>query len=234
MQKIPGISVIELGVASGHNLWIDQTTLAQVLKCAQEHPNGVKATLNHSLDVRDSIGVLTNFRMDGTKVLADLELLDSNEANLNSKIVELARVMPNEVGFSVDFDRETEEIQGIPYARCSKLNAVSFVDQPAATSGMFTAKIGDEICRFSSKLVDSTEKGMAEKCSIKDPVKDGKGTSEEKLKSPSGEREIAPPVPNASADHDAIVADVLAKLKEGGHISGGGSGGDSRYAQGTI
>jgi hypothetical protein len=145
---IEGVSVITVGVAKGHGMLVDGTTLEQVKACAEQFSDGVQVKVNHGTGFDAIVGVLRNFRIDGQKLIADLHLLRNHEKR--EHVLDVAEEMPGSVGLSISFSGETETINGKDYARCDELYSVDFVSRPAANpSGLF-------------QRVDSTADGMAE------------------------------------------------------------------------
>lgn len=140
---ISGVSVITKGIAKGHDLIVDETTLAQVVKCGNAARNGIKVKVGHDSGVGEIVGRLTNFRADGDKVLADLELLATSPQR--AFILELAAKNPESVGLSISFQGKPEQgANGVMMARCSSLRSVDLVDEPAANpDGLFEAAVDE-------------------------------------------------------------------------------------------
>jgi|GEM_PF-1422479 len=137
---IQGVSVITEGVARGHNVLIDRTTLQQIKKCADAFKGGVKVKMNHWSGVESIVGALRTFRIKGKKLLADLHLLKANTHR--EAILEMARELPDSFGLSVSFSGKDEEKEGLMYARCDELYSVDIVEQPAANpTGLFEQKV---------------------------------------------------------------------------------------------
>jgi hypothetical protein len=142
-----GVSVITEGIAKGHGVEIDQTTLEQVKACADAFPDGVQVKVNHGTGFDAIVGTLRNFRLEGSKLLADLHLIKNHK--LREQILDVAELMPASVGLSIAFSGKPEKGK----ARCVELYSVDFVDRPAANpSGLFSD-------------VDSTADGMADNLS---------------------------------------------------------------------
>jgi len=173
---IRGVSVITSGVqARGHNLEVDETTLLQMLDCAQKKGK-VKVKWNHRTGADAINGNLRNFRLDDGKLKADWHLLKSHPSYAHA--LELAKEMPEEVGLSASFGGLSELQDGtkvhepdattkhqyvvknglrLPcpagkqFARCTNLVSVDLVADPAANpNGLFEAR------------VDSPDQGMSE------------------------------------------------------------------------
>tara|TARA_R110000868_G_scaffold16851_3_gene74640 strand:- start:13397 stop:14338 length:942 start_codon:yes stop_codon:yes gene_type:complete len=133
---ITGVSVITQGPALGHGVQIDEQTLLQVKQCAESYSNGLKVKMTHEGDAGDIIGRLTNFRIDGSQLLADLYLLKSSP--MRDYIIELAETIPDTFGLSIAFSGPTQEIEGQNFARCSEIYSADLVSEPAANpSGLF-------------------------------------------------------------------------------------------------
>ena len=145
-DTIFGVSVITLGVAKGHGLLIDETTLAQVVKCGNAAKSGIKVKVGHESGVEEIVGRLVNFRIEEEKVLADLQLFQTSPRR--DFILELAMKTPESFGLSISFEGKPQDVDGAVYARCTRLRSVDLVDEPAANpDGLFEA------------AVDETQKG---------------------------------------------------------------------------
>lgn len=142
-STIFGVSVITKGIAKGHDLIVDDTTLAQVVKCGNGAKNGIKVKVGHDSGVEEIVGRLTNFRVEEDKVLADLELLSSSPRR--DFIFELAQKTPEAVGLSIAFEGKPEAANGQQMARCTRLRSVDLVDEPAANpDGLFEATVDEQ------------------------------------------------------------------------------------------
>lgn len=144
---ISGVSVISVGEAKGHGMFVDATTLEQVKLSAEQHEDGVKVKTDHWSGFNGIVGVIKNFQIDGDKLRGDLHLLENHEAR--EKVLEMAEKMPSQFGISISFSGEAEtkpvEADGITsevkFARCESLEACDLVDSPAANKdGLFSAK----------------------------------------------------------------------------------------------
>ena len=141
-STIFGVSVITKGIAKGHDLIVDDTTLAQVVKCGNGAKNGIKVKVGHDSGVEEIVGRLTNFRVEEDKVLADLELLSYSPRR--DFIFELAQKTPEAVGLSIAFEGKPEAANGQQMARCTRLRSVDLVDEPAANpDGLFEATVDE-------------------------------------------------------------------------------------------
>lgn len=134
---VHGVSVITAGiVARGHDLAVDDTTLAQMLSCALSRGQ-VPVKIDHKSGAASVCGFLTNFRRDGDKLKADWHLLESHPQR--AQILETVLRMPRGVGLSATFVSPERSEPG--KARVSELISVDYVTLPAANpDGMFSRK----------------------------------------------------------------------------------------------
>lgn len=134
---IRGVSVITSGVvARGHDLTVDDTTLAQMLGCAKA-TGQVPVKVDHKSGAGAICGYLTNFRREENKLKADWFLLKTHPAK--DQILETAQRMPRGVGLSASFIAPERGEAG--KARCEELISVDYVTLPAANpDGMFGAR----------------------------------------------------------------------------------------------
>lgn len=155
---ISGVSVISVGEAKGHGMFVDATTLEQVKLSAEQHEDGVKVKTDHWSGFNGIVGVIKNFSIDGDKLRGDLHLLENHEAR--EKVLEMAEKMPSQFGISISFsgEAETKEVEAegvtreVKFARCESLEACDLVDSPAANaSGLFSAD-KDQFTRTLTEL----------------------------------------------------------------------------------
>lgn len=135
---IVGVSVITIGPALGHGVEIDSKTLEQVKSCAQTYQGGLKVKMEHKGGAGDIVGWLNNFRIEGSKLLADLNLLKTSPHR--EYIMELADTIPDTFGLSIAFTGPVEAIGNQSFARCTEIYSADLVSEPAANpSGLFDA-----------------------------------------------------------------------------------------------
>jgi len=168
-MTLKGVSVLTTGMAKGHQLEIDGTTLEQVKNCAEQFKGGVKVNENHGAGIADIIGKLTNFRIDdsGSKLLADLTFLKSRQDRAKY-YMDLASEIPDAFGISISFSGESE-LNGSNFdlARCSELYSADLVQHPASNpTGLFSADSGrivvDKVNLSNMETTpDTTEKKVA-------------------------------------------------------------------------
>ncbi len=145
---IRGFVVAQLGEARTHGIELDEATLDQIVALGNAQPAGVKSRFGHpSPGAGDAIGRFVgrtkNFRRAGGQVLADLHLDGAAETSphgdLANYLMKLAQNDRTAYGASIVFTGRREARNGQrPVLRIDTLSAVDFVDDPAATSGMFS------------------------------------------------------------------------------------------------
>jgi hypothetical protein len=166
---IYGFSVMTLGEAKGHGVFIDDTTFEQCVDFGNKAKMGIKSRYGHPTMSSEALGThlgrVKNFRRDGDRVRADLNLdpscFNTPKGDLGSYIMQLAESDPAAFGASIVFKRkyvvkrkdedgkEVEEEIGYDegcvepkkgekvFARIIKLLAVDVVDEAAANDGLF-------------------------------------------------------------------------------------------------
>ena len=135
-NKLNGVSILTVGEARGHNLKIDQTSLEQALKVAQSMKR-IKVTMGHGAPVTGILGYIDNFLIKGDRLLGDLNLFNTNEAQF---VEQLAQVLPEGFGISLTFSGVPEIMGAERFARVTEIYDCSIVSEPAANpAGMFSA-----------------------------------------------------------------------------------------------
>lgn len=163
MDIIEGVSIISVGEAKGHGLFVDDITLQEVKACAESYAGGVKVNLDHGAGIRDIVGFCDNFRIVGKKLVADLNLLETAEKR--AYVLEIASRMPDTFGISIAFSGPVRERDGRSFASCTELYSADLVQTPAANpTGLFS---------FTAKSVDTSAKQMDED---KNKMEDGEDT----------------------------------------------------------
>ena len=150
MDIIEGVSIISVGEAKGHGLFVDDITLQEVKACAESYAGGVKVNLDHGAGIKDIVGFCDNFRIVGEKLVADLNLLETAEKR--AYVLEIASRMPDTFGISIAFSGPVRERDGRSFASCTELYSADLVQTPAANpTGLFS---------FTAKSVDTSAKEM--------------------------------------------------------------------------
>ena len=136
-NKIKSVSILTAGEAKGHDLLIDQTSLQQALAVANTMGR-IKVTNGHGVkQVMDILGFIDGFRIEGDRLMGDLTLFNTNEAQF---VQHLAEVLPEGFGLSLTFSGVPEEKEGNRFARVTEIYNISVVSTPAANpAGIFSA-----------------------------------------------------------------------------------------------
>jgi hypothetical protein len=152
MDVIEGVSIISIGEAKGHGLYVDETTLMQVKECAESYKGGVKVNLDHGAGIKDIVGFVNNFRIVGKQLLGDLNLLETSP--MRDYVMEISSKLPDTFGISIAFTGPIREVEGLSFASCTELYSADLVQTPAANAtGLFsfTAK---QVDKFSKQMTD--------------------------------------------------------------------------------
>lgn len=139
---ITGVSLITMGTAKGHDLVVDEKTLNQLAESLKNtKPPGIKAKLNHRSGVEAVFGFINNIRVEGLKLVGDLNMLQQHKDY--EQTMEQLETMPGQIGLSVAFQGEKEKgPDGKTYARCKNIVSVDLVPDPAANpDGLFESKV---------------------------------------------------------------------------------------------
>jgi hypothetical protein len=143
--ELGGVSILEVGEAKGHDLFVDKTSLQTALNLMKSAKNGVKVKMNHGSGLEAVVGFARNPRIDGDKLVADLRLLRNSPHY--GLIKEMASEAPDQFGVSLAFVNESETIDGKDYIRPQSIASADLVSSPAATNGLF-----EEMVKFMEKL----------------------------------------------------------------------------------
>jgi len=144
-MELGGVSILEVGEAKGHDLFVDKTSLETALKLMGGAKNGVKVKMNHGSGLDAVVGFARNPRIEGDKLVADLRLLRNSPHY--GLIKEMASEAPDQFGVSLAFVNESETIDGRDYIRPQSIASADLVSSPAATNGLF-----EEMVKFMEKL----------------------------------------------------------------------------------
>jgi hypothetical protein len=144
-MELGGVSILEVGEAKGHDLFVDKTSLETALKLMSNAKNGVKVKMNHGSGLDAVVGFARNPRIEGDKLVADLRLLRNSPHY--GLIKEMASEAPDQFGVSLAFVNESETIDGKDYIRPQSIASADLVSSPAATNGLF-----EEMVKFMEKL----------------------------------------------------------------------------------
>ena len=158
-RRITGFVVTSIGPALGHGERIDEESLRQVvamgngsegsagpIRARMDHPPRGDMTVENPLS--KLLGRPMNFRIDGDRVIADLQLLSVSAAPESDRLLDLALEAPDLFGASLVFDYADADTHMAlvkkgknPPVRFGTILAVDFVDLPATNpSGLFSMK----------------------------------------------------------------------------------------------
>lgn len=153
---IQGVTIAKVGMAKGHNGFVDRTFLLQIVDNAASKPAGIKARFGHpnmcSQALGTYLGRFKNYSYSGDQVKADLHLDETSKntpnGDLFSYVLDMAGKNPDMFGASIVFEIGEsvfleDEVDGEKvekeYFRLKELRATDIVDEPAATDGLFSA-----------------------------------------------------------------------------------------------
>ena len=168
MDVIEGVSIISIGEAKGHGLYVDDQTLMEVKACAESYKGGVKVNLDHGAGIKDIVGFVNNFRIVGSQLLGDLNLLETSP--MRDYVLEISSKLPDTFGISIAFSGPIRELDGMAFASCTELYSADLVQTPAANAtGLFS---------FTAKQVDKFFQQMPEDTAIPEMPEKESGESE--------------------------------------------------------
>jgi hypothetical protein len=146
--ELGGVSILEVGEAKGHDLFVDKKSLESALGIMKSAKNGVKVKMNHGSGLDAVVGFARNPRIEGDKLVADLRLLRNSPHY--GLIKEMAAEAPDQFGVSLAFVNESETINGKDYIRPQSIASADLVSSPAATNGLF-----EEMVKFMQKFAET-------------------------------------------------------------------------------
>jgi hypothetical protein len=147
--ELAGVSILEVGEAKGHDLFVDKESLETALELMQEAKNGVKVKMNHGSGLDAVVGFARNPRIENDKLVADLRLL-RNSPHFGL-IKEMASEAPDQFGVSLAFVNESEEIDGKKFIRPQSIASADLVSSPAATNGLFEEMLAFAMKNFADR-----------------------------------------------------------------------------------
>jgi hypothetical protein len=153
--ELGGVSILEVGEAKGHDLFVDRKSLEAALEIMKSAKNGVKVKMNHGSGLDAVVAFARNPRIEGDKLIADLRLLRNSPHY--GLIKEMAAEAPDQFGVSLAFVNESETINGKDYIRPQSIASADLVSSPAATNGLF-----EEMVKFMQKFAETQTKCSGE------------------------------------------------------------------------
>lgn len=156
-----GVSLIATGPAIGHGLYVDQRSLETIEDELDDSKLPAYITHRGALfedRLTREVGMFTNFRIEGDRLLGDFQAFDSfreDDTRKFSRLFELAEKIPERFGLSIVFsatsawatpegDIEIDEkpedaLFEFPSIRVEEVSSADFVDAPAANQrGLFS------------------------------------------------------------------------------------------------
>ena len=149
--ELGGVSILEVGEAKGHELFVDKKSLEDALAIMKSAKNGVKVKMNHGSGLDAVVAFARNPRIEGDKLVADLRLLRNSPHY--GLIKEMASEAPDQFGVSLAFVNESETIDGKDYIRPQSIASADLVSSPAATNGLF-----EEMVAFMQRFAQTQTK----------------------------------------------------------------------------
>jgi hypothetical protein len=139
---IRGVSLISEGPALGHGVMVDARTLQQVKAAAEQYEGGLKVKLDHNSGAGDIIGYVDGLRIEGKKLLGDLNLLKNSPHR--GYVLEIAEKIPDTFGLSIAFSGPVEMSgdKKMMLQRCTEIYSVDLVSEPPANAeGLFERRM---------------------------------------------------------------------------------------------
>jgi hypothetical protein len=236
---IENVSLIQLGVAVGHEMQIDQRSLETALVALGDN---LPAFITHegALDsdrILEQIGAFSDFYLDGGKLRGTFRAFDSfrvDESNRYNRLFDIASEMPDAFGVSMVFEADLvwpdpdgrewsidEKPVGVrqqfPSVRFLNVSSADFVESPAANEGLFsissTNTKSNLIMSEEQTKTDETEvEALAE---ISEPVEElDQAESEESETANNALAELVDNLTMKLAELQSEVADLKGALSE--------------------
>lgn len=158
-RVIYGAKAMQLGKLSQGDArpWkVDRTTLEQLVELGSTRAGGIKMRFSHPNASRDGLGRHVGRASNPRLVEGESGAYVAFDAALNVKggprtqdqvehLLDLAEVAPEDFGLSIAccmdheaMDKMDPDREGLKAIRLKSLEAIDFVDEPAATSGLFS------------------------------------------------------------------------------------------------
>ena len=171
---LSGVSLISVGPALGHGLFVDDASLDSLM--IELQGQNLPAYITHRGAIFDDrltreIGMFYNFRIEGDRLVGDFQAFDSfreDESKKFNRLFELAEKMPERFGLSIVFsattvwatedgdvatiERPDNALFDFPSIRVDEVSSADFVDQPAANQRGLFSKIDIKLTTKMTKL----------------------------------------------------------------------------------
>tara|TARA_R110000822_G_scaffold281222_2_gene402911 strand:+ start:64 stop:1230 length:1167 start_codon:yes stop_codon:yes gene_type:complete len=177
------VSLIQLGDAKGHGIYVDGISLATALEVLGQ--SNLPAFITHEGALKEDrmlkqVGVFSGFYIDEGKLKAEkfkaLESFRDDQTESFNRLFDLAKEMPDAFGLSLVFEAElvwvyedgkeisvhdgdgVGSIRKIPSVRFSYITSADFVDAPAANEdGLFSSKPKQKKIMDDKNLLEEDE-----------------------------------------------------------------------------
>ena len=211
--KMFGVSLISVGEALGHELFVDDDSLDTILQAIDGEKIPAYITHRGALfedRLTREIGMFTNFRTEGERLMADFEAFDSfreDDARKYNRLFEMAEKMPERFGLSIVFSatqawatpegdveiggRPENALFDFPSIRVEEVSSADFVDTPAANQkGLFSKlDIKPTSKMLKSELIEANEKLSAENEALKAKIEDQESIEQKALEAQVSQEE---------------------------------------------
>jgi len=211
--KMFGVSLISVGEALGHELFVDDDSLDTILRAIDGEKIPAYITHRGALfedRLTREIGMFTNFRTEGDRLMADFEAFDSfreDDARKYNRLFEMAEKMPERFGLSIVFSatqawatpegdveiggRPENALFDFPSIRVEEVSSADFVDTPAANQkGLFSKlDIKPTSKMLKSELIEANEKLSAENEALKAKIEDQESIEQKALEAQVSQEE---------------------------------------------
>lgn len=234
-----GVSLISVGPALGHGLYVDSKSLETII----DELEGTKlpAYITHRGALFEDrltreIGIFTNFRVEDERILGDFQAFDSfreDDTRKFNRLFELAEKMPERFGLSIVFsanstwatdvgDVDTEEkpddaLFNFPSIRVEEVSSADFVDQPAANQKGLFDKVDSKPVYIMTKaeLLEQIETLEAEKTQLtEDNLQLSVKVADAEAQAEAFQIQLAEPEAEVDTEAAAEDEDEMAKLQK--------------------
>ena len=181
-----GVSLIQLGEAKGHGIYVDGISLATAVEVLGQA--NLPAFITHQGALQEDrmlkqVGYFKGFYIEQGKLKAEsfnsLESFRDDQTESFNRLFDLAREMPDAFGLSLVFEADLvwvlkngEEVnvadvdgtpkhakREMPSVRFNAITSADFVDEPAANEdGLFSKRKTDKIMEDENQSTDEEEK----------------------------------------------------------------------------
>ena len=233
-----GVSLIQLGEAKGHGIFVDGVSLATAVEVLGS--SNLPAFITHQGALQEDrmlkqVGYFKGFYIEQGKLKAEsfqsLESFRDDQTESYNRLFDLAREMPDAFGLSLVFEADLvwvlkngEELsvkdsegkpkaakRDIPSVRFNNITSADFVDEPAANEdGLFSKRKSPVIMEDEIKETEEEEKvALAEV----EPDEE-ESTEDEPQEENAEEEESSEAVEEESEEESDDASDELASLRD--------------------